>query len=217
MRPIDARDKCRSVYRVRPAELRQSITAEVVACSLRLLTDRSHDTDGTRRMLAVLHLGSKRMGTNDRNDEPGQGNGQQGADGMENARGGSTPNPHGGQPHLGRASNHAVQSAPGGAGETEAPGEANITAPDEHDELDVVDRTRAAGNNASRQRDRLDAIELADDRTEGLNPHRGTSATDPSGELGDVLSGHASNADYVSEAIRETPTLGAIDDDTDNM
>lgn len=153
------------------------------------------------------------MGDNDRNENGGQGNGQQGAGGIDTGRAASTPNQHGSQPQLGSAADRSAQSATGGTGETEGASEAGMTAPRDHDELDAVGGGRARGTSATRHHDRLADIELADDHTETLNPHRGAVAKD---ESGDVLSGPASNEDYVSEAHRETPILGAIDDDKDN-
>lgn len=58
------------------------------------------------------------------------------------------------------------------------------------------------------RRDRLDTIEVADDHTEHLNPHRGGVATDP---IEDMLDEGESNAAYKDEADRVTPTLGPVD------
>lgn len=147
---------------------------------------------------------------NDRNDTGSRGHIPQGTGGLGGDRASSTPAPGGSQPHLG----NAAHRAPGGTGETEGASQASTRATAGHEELDAVDRARGS---AAAHRDRLDAIELADDRTEALNPHRGARANDASGDLGDALAGPASDAAYVDEAHRETPTLGAIDDDKDNM
>lgn len=158
------------------------------------------------------------MGNNDRNEDGGQGNGQQGTGGIGSGRATSTPNQRGGQPHLGNAANRSPQSAPGGTGETEGASEASMMAHADLEEIGAMDRGRAnTGTRASRHSDRLDAIELADDRTDALNPRRGAAANDAAGDLGDVLSHPANNKGYISDANRETPTLGAIDDDKDNV
>jgi len=59
---------------------------------------------------------------------------------------------------------------------------------------------------------RLDTIEQADNRTERLDPERGSMATDP---VEDMLDAGESNADYKDEANHVTPTLGPSDQ-TDN-
>ncbi|MCX7513104.1 hypothetical protein [Frateuria sp. STR12] len=56
--------------------------------------------------------------------------------------------------------------------------------------------------------DRLDAIEQADNRTEHLNPGRGSVSTDP---VEDMLEAAESNADYKDEANRVTPVQGPPD------
>lgn len=155
--------------------------------------------------------------SNDRTHPAGQRNGQQGTGGLDSGQAIRTADPHGSQPQLGNAADRSAQSAPGGSGETEGAREASLTAPVDRGELDAVGHAHDAPDDAARHRDRLDVIELADDRTEALNPHRGASAIDASGDLDDVLAGPATDADYIDEANRETPTLGPSDDDTNSL
>jgi hypothetical protein len=65
---------------------------------------------------------------------------------------------------------------------------------------------RATGNKD--RHDRLDTIEEADNRTERLDPERGSGTTDP---VQDMLDTGESNADYRDEADRATPILGPSD------
>ena len=151
------------------------------------------------------------MSNNDRTDRSGRGNGQQGTGGLDNGQAIGAPDPQGRQPHLGNAADRSAHSAPGGTGETEGNSERRISSPADREELDALDSNRTASHH-----DRLRTIEAADDRTEALNPHRG-AASDASDDLGEVLAGPVSNEGYVSGAQRETPILGATDDDADNM
>jgi hypothetical protein len=59
-----------------------------------------------------------------------------------------------------------------------------------------------------RKHDGLDTIEKADNRTERLNPHRGSATTDP---VQDMLDTGESNAHYKDDANRVTPTVGPPD------
>jgi hypothetical protein len=63
------------------------------------------------------------------------------------------------------------------------------------------------------RRNRLDTIELADDHTEQMNPHRGSS-DDALDSVGEMLEGRESNAHYRREARRVTPTIGPDEDRT---
>jgi len=61
------------------------------------------------------------------------------------------------------------------------------------------------------KRERLDTIEMADDLSEEMNPHRGGSEEDTD-SVGEMLEGHESNAHYRREARRVTPTIGPDED-----